>query len=100
MDQLAENYHWNEETVIKETCTTEMYFKDGQKEISNIEFGTYENICEDIDYIYSWEEEDGYADIYHYTELTGEEHILNTNQISLMVMPLVSVEDAVALIEY
>lgn len=99
MGEIAEDYHWNEDTVKKEIYETEIYYKDGQMEINNIVFGEFENVSDDIDYIYSMGKDDGYENVYHYIELTGEEHIFNTNLIGLMVMPLISVEDALTQIE-
>lgn len=94
MEYTAKEEGWNEDSV-SELLTTVIWYRDGKKEYSSMDYHRGSALISEIETLYSYEDDEFSEDYFDYEEMDGPEVFINMNEVSMIELPLVQVEEAI-----
>lgn len=95
LDKIVEAKGWTEDTIYEITELSTIYYADGKKGYTTINFDRDESISSKISAIYEFGESVGEDNILYFEDLNGAEKLLNMRNISMLEFPLIKVEKAI-----
>lgn len=95
MQEIVEENGWSEDDVYDVLHLTEIYYADGNVRPITIDFDGSEDISEEIEMVYLYEETEFSSNVLMCEEYSGNEILINMNNVSMMVLPLLDVENAI-----
>lgn len=95
LEEYIDHKKWDEDDIYSMLYENIIYHKDGHIERVGVVFDDNENISYEVARILDFGDEVPATKILHYNTEDGIEIILNTQNVSLLAMPLLKVEEAI-----
>lgn len=95
MNDFIKKNEWEEDDIYEMIHDSIIYFTDGTQRIAEIDFDWLSDITDNIQQIYEFGEDLYEDDVWKFCDLNGTEVILNLDNVSMVELPLVSVNNAI-----
>jgi len=94
LDAYLHENQWDENMIWEMIHMCEIHFNDGESKCINVDFNEYETISSEIFAAYNMEDV-GMEDVLYYRDFNGMESATNIRNLSVLVAPLLEIENAI-----
>lgn len=95
IDEIIKENKWSDEDIEEMIHVSKIYYEDGKKRCTNVEFDDSDSIINEIIESYSYENSETFQNIICFNDTDGSEVFINLNQISMLEFPMLKVEEAI-----
>lgn len=100
MDNLAEEYGWNESDVNSLVRWSILYYTDGKETVSDIDFTISDELVSEVEGIYAYGMTEYEKHVLIYKDMRGEAEVfVNMGNVAMVEMPLLALENAICAME-